>query len=150
MLDRESCDVVLDEKNDRVERQPVPDWFLDELIAFADERGASDPDAHVFRTFHPDGSTTVISRRRYNYLFQRIQAASEWGDALQLTAHTLRHCAGTYIRQVADKDVARTFLRHSGQDVTGTYTKADRSEVAKAVVALWGGSHPDASREESP
>ena len=144
MLDPARGDVVLDEKNDKTERQPVPDWFLAELIAFADERGAVEPDAPVFRKFQRSGTYAPIGRRRYNYLFQRIQAASEFADNIQLSAHTLRHCAGTYIRQAADPDVAKAFLRHAETDVTGTYTKATRAEVVAAVLAVWGGSHPDA------
>jgi integrase len=144
MLDPARGDVVLDEKNDKTERQPVPDWFLAELIAFADERGAVEPDAPVFRKFQRSGTYAPIGRRRYNYLFQRIQAASEFADNIQLSAHTLRHCAGTYIRQASDPDVAKAFLRHAETDVTGTYTKATRAEVVAAVLAVWGGTHPDA------
>jgi hypothetical protein len=54
----------------------------------------------------------------------------------------MRHCAGTWIEQIAGKAVAKTFLCHATTDVTDTYTKSSPEEVANAVIRLWSGSHP--------
>lgn len=134
--------VVLDEKNNTVERQPVPDWLLAELFDFARSRGATGADDVVFRKRTRSGTFRPIGRRRYNYLFERLQSLVEWVDVEQVTAHTLRHSAGHLVERLAGKAVATAFLRHAVLDVTGVYTRASRAEVAAAVIALWGGHHP--------
>jgi hypothetical protein len=50
-----------------------------------------------------------------------------------LTAHVLRHTAITAVERIAGFAVAQRFAGHSPNSVTGTYTKADIAEVAKAV-----------------
>jgi integrase/recombinase XerC len=73
MIDPMTCYVVLDEKNGKIDRQPIPDWFAAELLDFATRRGAVNGEDKVFRkrTKH---SYLPIGPRRYNYIFERIQA----------------------------------------------------------------------------
>lgn len=140
-----TCMVVLDEKNSKVVAQPVPDWLANKLLDFAASRGSTGANDPVFVKKTASGRVSPLTPRRYNYLFERLQSLSAWMDEEQVTAHTLRHCAGKLVERHAGKMVAQAFLRHSGGDVTGRYTRATPEEVANAVIDLWGGTHPLAS-----
>lgn len=141
-LDAVACEVTLDDKNDSLLAQPVPDWLVRKLRRFAHSRGARTANDAVFRKRQRDGSFVPISSRRLDNLFTRVQTALPWADGLKVTAHTLRHCGGTYVERVAGEAVAHRWLRHSDEDVTKLYVRASQAEVAAAVVAIWGGSHP--------
>ena len=142
-LDRQECAVRLDEKFGKVVHQPVPDWFMDRLIAFAVSRGAVHPGDKVF-VKRPIGRRrgAAISPRRFNYLASRIQASFDWADKLQVTAHTFRHEAIKAVERTAGKAVSVAFARHEPEDTNDMYSKASRQEVAAAVVRLYGGDHP--------
>lgn len=143
-VDAVACTVVLDEKNSKIAAQPVPHWLARKLLSFAAERGSTGANDPVFVKRWKSGRVTSVTGRRYNYLFARLQSLNEWMDREQVTAHTLRHCAGKLVERHAGKMVAQAFLRHAGSDVTGVYTRASSNEVAQAVVDLWGGTHPNA------
>lgn len=83
-----------------------------------------------------------MSRRRYNTLFEHIQAQLEWTARTPVTAHVLRHTAITRIERTAGYAVATAFAGHSNTGVTGTYVKATVEEVAHAVRLLTGEPHP--------
>jgi site-specific recombinase XerC len=91
-IDLEECTIRLDEKFDKVIHQPVPDWFARRLYDFARSRGAVRPGDKVFRK-RAVGSRPAkpIGPRRFNYLFERLQAAYSWADKEQVCGHTLRH-----------------------------------------------------------
>ena len=146
-VDASGCAVLLSEKLDKKVWQPVPDWFARELLDFAASRGSTGADDAVFVKRLKSGAVKAISPRRYNYLFERLQSSSEWMDRAQVTAHTLRHCAGKLVERHAGMMVAQGFLRHATSSVTGRYTVAKPHEVAQAVIDLWGGRHPLAASE---
>ena len=151
-IDRSECTVRLHEKFDSHVDQPVPDYFIDELIEFARRRGATKRGDQVFRKRLGLGRFEDITPRRFNYIFcDRLQASFEWADRLQVTAHTLRHHATTKVERHASKAVSTAFARHSpGRDTNEIYTEASPREVARAVVEIHGGDHPWLHREQRP
>lgn len=142
-IDAEECTVRLIEKNKKKVDQPVPDFFIAELLAFAAARGAVSRGDAVFRKRLASGQFEEIGPRRFNYIFgDRLQASLEWADRQQVTAHTLRHHAITRVERHFGHAVAVAFGRHEVTDVSGLYSEATRQEVAHAVVKLFGGDHP--------
>jgi site-specific recombinase XerC len=151
-LDHAECTIRLDEKNSKVVHQPVPDWFVAKLHAFALDRGASALEDAVFRRRGSAGRPgKKIGSRRFDYLFQdRVQARLEWADKEKVTAHTLRHHAISVVERTFGRSVAIAFARHEPEDVNGRYTVARPREVATAVIAIYGGDHPWLHREPRP
>ena len=142
-LDLDECTVRLDEKFGKITAQPVPDWFIAELRAFALARGASRRKDPVFVKRLASGRFQAITGRRFNNLFgDRLQALCPWADKTQTTAHTLRHHAVTVIERATSRAVATAFARHKPEGTNGIYTVASREEVAEAVVLVYGGDHP--------
>lgn len=142
-LDAGECTVRLDEKFGKITAQPVPDWFLAELQAFALARGASRRKDPVFVKRLASGRFKAITHRRFNNMFgDRLQALCPWADKTQTTAHTLRHHAVTVIERATSRAVATAFARHKPEGTNGIYTVASREEVAEAVVLVYGGDHP--------
>ena len=142
-LDAGECTVRLDEKFGKITAQPVPDWFLAELQAFAQARGATRRKDPVFVKRLASGRFKAITHRRFNNLFgDRLQALCPWADRTQTTAHTLRHHAVTVIERATSRAVATAFARHKPEGTNGIYTVASREEVAEAVVLVYGGDHP--------
>ena len=142
-LDQDECTVRLDEKFGKVVHQPVPDWFMAELRAFALARGANRRKDRVFVKRLASGGFRPITPRRFNSLFgDRLQALCPWADKTQTTAHTLRHHAVTVIERATSRAVATAFARHKPEGTNGIYTVASREEVAEAVVLVYGGDHP--------
>ena len=151
-IDHVECTIRLDEKNGKVVHQPVPDWFITKLDTFARSRGARHPDDKVFR-YRPDGRKkgAPIGSRRFDYLFaDRIQARLPWADKEQVTGHTVRHHAVTVVERKTSHAVSVAFARHEPEGVNGRYTVARPTEVAAAVVAIYGGDHPWLHREPRP
>ncbi|MGY1681272.1 hypothetical protein [Geodermatophilus sp. SYSU D01176] len=151
-LDHVQCTIRLDEKFGKVVHQPVPDWFVAKLHAFAVGRGAVRPGDAVFR-YHPDGRRrgAPIGSRRFDHLFEdRIQARLAWADKEQVTGHTVRHHAITVVEREFSHAVSVAFARHEPEGVNGRYTVARPKEVAAAVIALYGGDHPWLHREPRP
>jgi len=142
-LDPDECTVRLDEKFGKVTNQPVPDWFIAELRAFALARGASRRKDPVFVKRLASGRFAQISRRRFNSMFgDRLQAACPWADKAQVSAHTARHHSVTVIERATSRAVATAFARHKPEGTNGIYTQASPEEVAEAVVLVYGGDHP--------
>lgn len=143
-LDCVHCTVRLDEKFDKIDRQPVPDWFVAKLLRFAQDRGAHASTDKVFRLRKgPDGDPgTPITSRRLDYAFGRVQATLEWADRKQVTAHTLRHHAIGLIERHAGFQVANKFARHEPDSVSKRYGQATVEEVARAVIEIHGGNNP--------
>jgi integrase len=142
-LDQLECTVRLDEKNGKVVDQPVPDWFVRRLYEFALSRGACRPRDKVFRQRARGAKPArAITSRRLDSLFQRLQAAYEWADKQQVTAHTLRHHGITAVERASSKAGSTRFARHQPGDTNERYSKASEVEVAAVVVRLYGGDHP--------
>jgi integrase/recombinase XerC len=92
------------------------------------------------------GTHLPLTRRHYNTLFEHVQARLDFAAHTPVTAHVLRHTAITRVERLAGFAVAQRFAGHAHSSVTSTYTKADISEVASAVAALTGETHPLAMR----
>lgn len=150
-IDEQECTVRLDEKFGAIVDQPVPDWFIAELLVFARERGAVNREDRVFVKATRSGTLQSMGRRRFDYIFtDRLQSSFEWADRLQITAHTIRHHAITQVERHAGAAVAGAFARHLPQEVTDIYSRASRREVAAAIVDLFGGDHPWLHRQPRP
>ncbi|HEY3383066.1 MAG TPA: site-specific integrase [Vicinamibacterales bacterium] len=150
-IDESECTVRLREKFDTDIDQPVPDWFISMLLAFAHRRGVVARGDRVFCKRLGAGQFRPITRRRFNYVFcDRLQASYDWADDMQVTAHTLRHHATTKVERLAGSAVATAFARHALVETNNIYTEASRREVAQAVVDLHGGDHPWLHRQPRP
>ncbi|MEU3768651.1 site-specific integrase [Amycolatopsis keratiniphila] len=140
-LDRLQCTVLLREKGETERWQPVSPTLMRHLIVHGEERGDGNRDEQLLR--YANGNP--ITKRRYDYIFRRVQAELEWARALQVTAHWLRHTTLTWVERNFGIGVARAYAGHSdtGSDLTTTsYVKADITEVAAALAALTGEPHP--------
>jgi len=142
-LDHKRQTVWLREKFGSEREQPVSRSLLDAVVDLAAERGAVGPDRPAFTTLHRyAGELLPVSDRTYDRIFTRAQAQVAWAQRTPLTAHVLRHTAITAVERIAGFAVAARFAGHTPDTVTGTYTKADISEVARAVAVLTGEPHP--------
>jgi integrase len=134
--------VWLHEKFGAEREQPISPSLLDAVVRIGEARGAVGPDDVVLRTRRSPDRFTPISDRTYDRIFTRAQERIAWARRTPVTAHVLRHTAITAVERSAGFAVAQAFAGHSPSSVTGTYTKADVSEVAAAVSALTGEPHP--------
>lgn len=131
-LDHQQHKVTLSEKNGQARDLPLAPWLLSELTSFAISRGAAMPHDHVFR--YADGHP--LTRRRFNYLFDRLDDETEWSRALDVGAHWLRHTTLSDIAAVAGVRVAEEYAGHSNEDRT-IYRYASVS-FDDLVDAYWG------------
>jgi integrase len=146
LRDREQA-VVLVEKGDHVRLHPVTRPLLDALTLLAKDRGAVLDTDRVFR-YLPEEPGLVgapITAKRFEVLFGRLRRTLPWAHELGVTAHWLRHTTLTWCERSHGLAVARAYAGHRGGPITLTYTKADFSDVASALVALTGQPHPAAS-----
>ncbi|MFP4512461.1 MAG: hypothetical protein ACLFRV_05900 [Acidimicrobiales bacterium] len=92
-----------------------------------------------------DGGTTMVvrplGRKRFESLFGRLRANLAWFDAMHGRPHDLRKTAATFIERAFGHAVARGWLRHSVDDVTGIYVAPGADEVVSAH-RWWTGSEP--------
>lgn len=135
--------VWLHEKAGAEREQPISASLLASVTELAAERGSCRPADPAFVTSHlRGGRRTPLTDRVYDRIFSRAQARVPWASRTPLTAHVLRHTAVTAVERVAGFAVAAKFAGHTPGSVTGTYTKADIAEVARAVAHLTGEPHP--------
>jgi integrase len=145
-LDPDRQTVWLREKFGAEREQPISASLLGAVTALAASRGSVRPDhgALVHDRLRA-GVPATVTDRTYDRIFTRAQAIVPWAQRTPLTAHVLRHTAITAVERVAGFAVASRFAGHTPGSVTGTYTKADICEVARAVQVLTGEPHPLAS-----
>ncbi|HEX6347549.1 tyrosine-type recombinase/integrase [Umezawaea sp.] len=139
-LDPEQCLVLLHEKADTHRWQPVSPTLMAHLLAHAEKRGG-DHGGPLFR--HANGSP--ISKRRYDYLWERLGKHLPWVATQMVTAHWLRHTTLTWVERNFSYAVTRAFAGHVGPGDAGattTYVRADIQEVATALAALTEEPHP--------
>lgn len=142
-LDHARQTIWLREKFDTEREQPISRSLLQAVEDLATTRGSTRPDDHALVTLHRRGGVLApVSDRTYDRIFTRVQARVAWAERTPLTAHILRHTAITAVERVAGFAVAAKFAGHTPSSVTGTYTKADISEVAAAAAHLTGEAHP--------
>ncbi len=142
-LDHARQTIWLREKFGSEREQPISRSLLQAVADLAEVRGSTSADDHVLVTRHRAGGVLApVTDRTYDRIFTRVQARVSWAQRTPLTAHVLRHTAITAVERVAGFAVAARFAGHTPGSVTGTYTKADISEVAAAVAILTGEPHP--------
>ncbi len=86
-----------------------------------------------------------IAHRRYDYLFTRVGHYQPWVKTQQISVYWLRHTTLTWWKGTSGMRVARACAGHEGRNGAGstvTYVCADIYEVATALAALTGKSHP--------
>lgn len=140
-LDPANCLVLLREKGGSQRWQPVSPTLMTHLQAHATKRGPRNPEAQLLR--YRTGE--AITRRRYDYLWRRLDQHLPWVRTQQISTHWLRHTTLTWVERNFGYAVAHTFAGHHqsrGTSATTTYIRADIAEVAAAVAALTGEVHP--------
>ncbi len=145
-LDAEQCLVRLREKGETVRWQPVSPTLMRHLLRHAEERGATSGDQLLrYRIGQP------ITARRYDYLWTRLGKHLPWVARQGVTTHWLRHTTLTWVERNFGYGVAREYAGHTGKSDAGTtttYVRADLHEVAAALAAMTGETHPLAESRE--
>lgn len=141
-LDTQQCLIRLKEKGGTVRWQPVSPTLMTCLEDHAQDRGAVDPDAQLLR--YTNGKP--ITRRRYDYLWQRLGKHLPWVARQQISTHWLRHTTLTWVERNFGYAIAHAYAGHTdtghGTSATATYIRADLHEVATALAALNDEAHP--------
>ncbi|WP_432049995.1 tyrosine-type recombinase/integrase [Verrucosispora sp. NA02020] len=140
-LDTEQCMVRLHEKGETVRWQPVSPTLAGQLAQHFADRGNGDPGGELLR--YRNGRP--ITSRRHDHLWQRLGKYLPWVTTQQISTHWLRHTTLTWVERNFGYAVARAFAGHNGRSdasTTSTYVRADVYEVAQALAALSGESHP--------
>jgi site-specific recombinase XerD len=106
------------------------------LLAFAEARGATGDDDRVFRSRRG----RPMSRKRYETIYDRLDAHTGWSERLDVGIHWVRHTTVDDIRSVADLRVAQAYAGHddSMSGDIGGYTKVTFDEKRAAYRALFG------------
>jgi integrase len=145
-LDPDQGLILLREKGETVRWQPVSPTLMARLVQHGQERHAP-PGGQLLR--YADGRP--ITSRRYDYLWVRIGRELPWVRTQQISIHWIRHTTLTWVERNFGYAVARAYAGHTdtGGDAgaTSTYVRASLSEVAAALAALTGESHPLATPE---
>jgi len=142
-LDPTRQTVWLREKFGTEREQPIGRCLLEAITQLAQARGSTGPEDRALMTLRRSGGALApLTGRTYDRIFTRAQDRIAWSAQTPLTAHVLRHTAITAVERVAGFAVAARFAGHTPGSVTGTYTKADITEVAAAVAVLTGEPHP--------
>lgn len=142
--------VRLREKGDKTRSVPATIELLDAIVDLAHARGSHRPDDPAFRYLPRQGQDlgAPLTRRRFNTLFPRLQRQIDWAGHLGVSAHWLRHTAGTLVRGASDVAVAAEYLGHtSSEDVTMTYVRGCAQEVIDAWTIAHRYPHPRASAD---
>jgi hypothetical protein len=111
------------------------------LLAHHTERGDGDANGSLLR--YRDGRP--LTYRRYDHLWQRIGSRLPWVRTQQISTHWLRHTTLTWVERNYGQAVARAFAGHTdggNSGSTASYVKASLDEVAMALTALTGETHP--------
>ncbi|SNY25742.1 site-specific integrase [Paractinoplanes atraurantiacus] len=140
-LDPAQSLIRLREKGETVRWQPVTPTLMQALLDHCSDRGGHEPTDQVLR--YRNGRP--ITRRRYDYLWERLGRHLPWVATQQVSIHWLRHTTLTWVERHFGYAVARAYAGHNtGRDigVTATYVRADIQEVAEALAALTGEPHP--------
>jgi len=140
-LDPDQCLVRLHEKGGTSRWQPVSPTLMQCLQDHAEERGAPRGEQVLrYRNGNP------LTRRRYDYLWERLGRHLRWVAAQQVTIHWLRYTTLTWVERNFSYAIARAFAGHvdnsGGVGTTATYVEAGIHEVATALAALTGEPHP--------
>jgi integrase/recombinase XerC len=143
-LDHEQCLIRLHEKGETDRWQPVSPTLMRHMLQHSSDRGHHGAHDQLlrYRTGQP------ITRRRYDHLWHRIGEHLPWVTTQQISTHWLRYTTLTWVERHFGYAVARAYAGHNGRTefgTTATYVRADLYEVAHALAALSGETHPLAS-----
>jgi len=146
-LDAEQCLIRLREKGETERWQPVSPTLMGHLLRHAQERGAPTGERLLrYRSGKP------VTTRRYDHLWDRLGRVLPWIVVQGISVHWIRHTTLTWVERNFGYAVARAYAGHNdrGNDVgtTATYVRATLEEVAAALSALTGESHPLAVRSD--
>lgn len=122
-----------------VERElPVTPELMSGIRAMGRSRSANHQAAFRYLNGKP------LTRRRYNYLFERVQGDPPFPAADAVSAHWLRHTIVTWMERAGGEAVAAQFAGHAPfrSPVTGLYTTAPTTEVIRTWCAVWNVDHP--------
>jgi integrase len=139
-LDVHNGQLRLTEKGGTLRWQPVTLDLAARLAEHARARGAVLPADKLLR--YRDGRP--LSGRRYDHLWKRIGVQLPWAGMLGVSAHWLRHTTLTWVERNFGYGIARAYAGHTDSvgPATTTYIKADIHDVAIALAAMTGQSHP--------
>lgn len=143
-LDRHQCLVYLREKGDTARWQPVSPSLMAHLTAHGNSRGAIDPNGQLLRY----RNSARITRRRYDYLWNRVGKHLPWVATQGISTHWIRHTTLTWVERTHGYATAQAFAGHASAasmnmaGTTATYVKASIHDVAMALSALTNEPHP--------
>ncbi len=141
-LDPAQCLIQLREKGETVRWQPVSPTLMAHLLAHAESRGGLGSGQRLLRY----ASGRAITSRRYDYLWQRLGCELPWVATQQVSMHWIRHTVLTWVERHFGFATAQAYAGHEehgrGGKTMATYVRAGLPEVATALAALTGESHP--------
>ena len=136
--------IVLREKNDSKDEQPISKPLMECLLQLAGDRGAKLSSDLVFQKPLKTKKSGYINidGKYIDTLFSKLRNAVKWSAKTDFSAHWLRHTTLTLVERRFGSAVAQRYARHKTSTITDTYTEASLIEVAQALVALTGIDHP--------
>lgn len=140
-LDPDQCLIRLREKGETDRWQPVSPTLMRHLLLHASQRGDADEYGQLLR--YRNGQP--LTHRRYDRLWERIGQHLPWVATQQISTHWLRYTTLTWVERHYGYAVARAYAGHNTRTdfgTTATYVRADLYEVALALSALTGETHP--------
>jgi site-specific recombinase XerD len=126
--------LILREKGGHEREVPASRDLVRRMVQHAEERAARVSSDQVFR--YKNGAP--LSRRRYNTIFDHVQAALPWAARLGVSAHFLRHTTLSDISAVAGIRVAAAYAGHAPSSVTDIYTVPTFEDLARAHALVFG------------
>lgn len=127
--------VTLAEKRGHVRVLPLQPAFAEDLVGFANSRGARQPGDRVFR--HANGRD--ISRARFVMIFNRVDRHLGWTEPLKVGPHWIRHTTLADILAVSDVRVSEAYAGHSPASLgtIGLYTRPTPDDLRAAYDAVF-------------
>lgn len=128
--------VLVSEKYGDTRALPLSASLGWELLDFAASRGSTRASDPVFRY----RSGTPLTRRRFNSLFDRVDRHTDFTEALDVSAHWIRHTTLADIAAVSDVRVAAAYAGHApgSLGVIGRYTAVTLDDLQDAYRAVFG------------
>jgi integrase len=140
-LDVDQCLILLRERGGTFRWQPVSPTLMQYLQRHSLQRRVPG-DGQLLR--YANGKP--VTRRRYDYLWERLGKILPWVARQQVSAHWLRHTTLTWVERVFGYGVALAYAGHAetpnDAGTTARYVKATLEEVATALAALTDEPHP--------
>lgn len=128
--------ITLSEKGGKVRELPLRLDLLERLKDHATGRGAQAPGDKVLLQRSGRG----ITRKRFETMFNRVDANCDWTEILDVGIHWIRHTTLSDIASVSGLRVASDYAGHSEKElgVIGIYTKPSFDDLVDAYEAVLG------------